>query len=327
MGLYYLHARFYDPSTARFMSMDTYAGDQTDPLSLNLYAYCQNNPVIYVDPTGHWQQGDEQYTQEVQLKLIALTEAYYNATTDIQRSIIQSRANSIRQKNAFMKSEDNATAISNKLNEVYKSQKYYDAGTWEETLKDSNIVVEKAPNTRPDDYLAYSVSIQIGFINVIGDNGNSYYGGYQKWYYDDQAWNNHQGYVNTGCGPVAAANIAMYYMVTKEIPNYFYDVNGNSVSQKDYKHLMNIMYEKIDQRYIPYIPQPILTMDQFVAGMEKYMKANGVDPNSHKLYDNKANASEAGNFISEALLGENPAVLLMYNNPYAEDELLGNGMK
>ena len=52
-GLYYLNARFYDPSTARFMSADTYPGDQSDPLSLNLYVYCSNNPVIYVDPTGH----------------------------------------------------------------------------------------------------------------------------------------------------------------------------------------------------------------------------------------------------------------------------------
>jgi hypothetical protein len=25
-----------------------------DPLSLNLYTYCNNNPVLYTDPTGHW---------------------------------------------------------------------------------------------------------------------------------------------------------------------------------------------------------------------------------------------------------------------------------
>ncbi|MDQ2088225.1 hypothetical protein RBH29_17515, partial [Herbivorax sp. ANBcel31] len=31
---------------------DTYRGDPRDPLSLNLYAYCANNPITYYDPTG-----------------------------------------------------------------------------------------------------------------------------------------------------------------------------------------------------------------------------------------------------------------------------------
>ena len=53
-GVYYLNARMYDPVTARFLQEDTYKGDIKDPLSLNLYTYCRNNPVIYNDPTGHW---------------------------------------------------------------------------------------------------------------------------------------------------------------------------------------------------------------------------------------------------------------------------------
>ena len=28
--------------------------DSSDPLSLNLYTYCANNPVMYIDPSGHW---------------------------------------------------------------------------------------------------------------------------------------------------------------------------------------------------------------------------------------------------------------------------------
>ncbi len=30
-----------------------YAGSQSDPLSLNLYTYCMNNPERYIDPSGH----------------------------------------------------------------------------------------------------------------------------------------------------------------------------------------------------------------------------------------------------------------------------------
>ena len=35
------------------MSADTYLGQVNDPLSLNVYSYCRNNPLIYWDPTGH----------------------------------------------------------------------------------------------------------------------------------------------------------------------------------------------------------------------------------------------------------------------------------
>ncbi|MDK8193132.1 RHS repeat-associated core domain-containing protein [Paenibacillus sp. UMB7766-LJ446] len=51
-GLQYLRARWYDPSVGRFISEDTFEGDYTNPLSLNLYTYVENNPLKYVDFTG-----------------------------------------------------------------------------------------------------------------------------------------------------------------------------------------------------------------------------------------------------------------------------------
>ena len=50
--LYYLQSRYYDPETCHFISMDSYfvAGDYIN--GMNMYAYCLNNPVMYVDPTG-----------------------------------------------------------------------------------------------------------------------------------------------------------------------------------------------------------------------------------------------------------------------------------
>ena len=45
---YYLRARFYNPAIARFTQEDAYRGD-----GLNLYVYCANNPVYYVDPSGY----------------------------------------------------------------------------------------------------------------------------------------------------------------------------------------------------------------------------------------------------------------------------------
>ncbi len=52
-ALYNYNARLYDPVMGRFITADTVVPDWTDPQSLNRYAYCRNNPLIYVDPSGH----------------------------------------------------------------------------------------------------------------------------------------------------------------------------------------------------------------------------------------------------------------------------------
>ena len=52
-GTIYLRARYYNPTTGRFISRDSFVGKKSDPLSLNLYTYCANNPVRYIDPSGH----------------------------------------------------------------------------------------------------------------------------------------------------------------------------------------------------------------------------------------------------------------------------------
>ncbi|MGG1554860.1 RHS repeat-associated core domain-containing protein [Paenibacillus ferrarius] len=52
-GLYYLRARYYDPSMGRFINEDSYEGQIDNPLSLNLYTYGHNNPLRFIDPTGH----------------------------------------------------------------------------------------------------------------------------------------------------------------------------------------------------------------------------------------------------------------------------------
>ncbi|WP_337514179.1 RHS repeat-associated core domain-containing protein, partial [Ruminococcus sp.] len=52
-GTIYLRARYYNPTIGRFISRDSVTGEKTDPLSLNLYTYCHNTPIIGTDPSGH----------------------------------------------------------------------------------------------------------------------------------------------------------------------------------------------------------------------------------------------------------------------------------
>ena len=53
-GLYYLKTRYYDPEVGRFISQDDVSYLDPEHINgLNLYAYCGNNPVMNVDPSGH----------------------------------------------------------------------------------------------------------------------------------------------------------------------------------------------------------------------------------------------------------------------------------
>ncbi|OPX44213.1 hypothetical protein CLHUN_17670 [Ruminiclostridium hungatei] len=62
----------YDAKTARFMQEDTYTGNAGDPLSLNLYTYCHNEPVMYSDPTGHFEKTDELIKDQATLGLLEI---------------------------------------------------------------------------------------------------------------------------------------------------------------------------------------------------------------------------------------------------------------
>ena len=51
-GLYYLNSRYYDPDTCRFINADVYITTGQGLTSFNMFAYCLNNPINYVDPSG-----------------------------------------------------------------------------------------------------------------------------------------------------------------------------------------------------------------------------------------------------------------------------------
>ncbi len=51
-GLVKVGVRWYDPVVGRFLQQDPWLGDIYEPLTLNAYAYCVNDPINAVDPDG-----------------------------------------------------------------------------------------------------------------------------------------------------------------------------------------------------------------------------------------------------------------------------------
>ena len=97
-GLLFYNARWYDPVAGRFLQADTIVSAPGDPQSLNRYSYVRNNPLRYVDPSGHdpldqaWQDEFQQVhhraptAEDVQIRLFSIVfpnewdwSAFYNA--------------------------------------------------------------------------------------------------------------------------------------------------------------------------------------------------------------------------------------------------------
>jgi len=51
-GLQKVGVRWYDPAIGRFLQKDPWLGTPYEPLTLNRYGYCTNNPINWIDPSG-----------------------------------------------------------------------------------------------------------------------------------------------------------------------------------------------------------------------------------------------------------------------------------
>ena len=53
LGLFYLQSRYYCPQLRRFISADAFMDTATGILGTNMYIYCNNDPVNFIDPAGY----------------------------------------------------------------------------------------------------------------------------------------------------------------------------------------------------------------------------------------------------------------------------------
>lgn len=91
-GFYYLNSRYYDSKIGRFINADdiSYLGANNDMSAFNLYAYCSNNPVMYVDYYGNasefWNKFEESNKKSILAKIaLCIVGIYYlSEETDIK---------------------------------------------------------------------------------------------------------------------------------------------------------------------------------------------------------------------------------------------------
>ena len=71
LRMYYLQSRYYDAKICRFINTDGYVSTGQGVLGNNMFAYCGNNPVNYLDYTGEWFIADD----IIQLALVTICTA------------------------------------------------------------------------------------------------------------------------------------------------------------------------------------------------------------------------------------------------------------
>jgi RHS repeat-associated protein len=292
-GLYYLNTRMYDPKIARFLHEDTYRGDINDPLSLNLYVYCANNPLIYWDPTG---------------------DDYITILTGENRGTVEW--------------EDKTKVAKVVVNGVTMNYKVVNGEVWEYdekndslmkkvgTIKDNKIDVTK-------DYFHntfFEETIRLSNKNLmqIFDESNTYFGGNQNWF---DRFTQRFG----GCGPTAAANILAYIGV---FDSSLANNNTKSIAKDDFKIFMDEVYKyvkpleepissiasDIKDRQIGIPSYGIFSLNYFAKSVEKFAKSKGITleacwSSEKPTFENQVN------YIKEGLSKESPVAMMIMFNP------------
>jgi RHS repeat-associated protein len=83
--LQYLRARYYEPSTGRFLGVDPVEGNVNSPVSRHRYLYGNSNPVSYSDPSGLFSLPE--LTQTIlSLDILASLYQYINISTNLKKS-------------------------------------------------------------------------------------------------------------------------------------------------------------------------------------------------------------------------------------------------
>jgi RHS repeat-associated protein len=217
VGLYYLRARYYNPYTGRFISEDSYWGEDANPLSLNRYTYAHNSPLMFWDPTGHWAEGDEELNVEAQAKIIALTNAYYYASSDGERTAIEEHAKAIRKDEnskiaVVTPLQFNESAIVEINQQADASRGYMTKEEWDQAL--TAVGITTASEDKSSNWAATTTTTTIGRTNLTVNSS------YMVTLNEDQ-----ESYTET-----ANSSINLSYNVTQNEARFLMEIKNSNVS-------------------------------------------------------------------------------------------------
>ena len=102
--------------------------------------------MTYSDPTGHWEVGDEYYSDPVQKLLIQYTDEYYAAKTDAQRQAASDKASKLRTSSTMYATPQGYGAA---YSSAIGTTSYFTADTWKATEKQVADSISKAAATPP----------------------------------------------------------------------------------------------------------------------------------------------------------------------------------
>ena len=94
--LYYLQSRYYDFANCRFINADGQLSI-TDFVGSNLFAYCGNDPVNRIDPTGHWPQWIKNVASAVKKAVTVVVNTVKSAVSSVS-NILKASPNSLPKK-------------------------------------------------------------------------------------------------------------------------------------------------------------------------------------------------------------------------------------
>ena len=120
----------YDTSTGRFNQMDPFSGRKEEPQSLHKYAYCQNDPINKVDPTGMEGTATEvSVATAIQVNIGAsiaingfLLKAYLENKTYQNRKLSQQEINSFVQTNPQPFTQNQFEQLENRIKARTRNQ-------------------------------------------------------------------------------------------------------------------------------------------------------------------------------------------------------------
>ena len=148
-GYYYLNSRYYSPQLHRFISADGYYYTRTGVLSHNLFAYCNNNPILFIDNNA---------TGPILNWIVNMIDRYIGFKNETTDKVVPSSAKTIKEgTERFVKAQENAksdytTYVANVINNKSKvvnkpPQKKYINKDLEKRLKTNGHGAKWAYNT------------------------------------------------------------------------------------------------------------------------------------------------------------------------------------